>query len=117
MKVEEIVVKYLHSDKCREGEYLPKEYYCITTGFFKLLESLENAEANIRLGTIEAEIISLCSLNADNQALQTYINDLRSLETSGFSLEKLRKCENLFKSMRDIYMEKYAKTVMLMEVG
>lgn len=117
MKVEEIVVKYLQSDECREGEYLPKEYFCITTGFFKLLESLENAEANVRLGTMEAEIISFCSLNAENQILQTYINDLRSLVTSGFSLEKLQKCENLFKSMRDIYMEKYAKTVMLMEVG
>lgn len=66
MKTEDIVLKYLQSDKCREEKYLPKEFFSVTVGFFKLLESLENAEMDIRLGIVEAEIISFCTWNADN---------------------------------------------------
>lgn len=60
MKTEDIVLKYLQSDKCREEKYLPKEFFSVTVGFLKLLESLENAEMDIRLGIVEAEIISFC---------------------------------------------------------
>lgn len=62
MKTEDIVLKYLQSDKCREEKYLPKEFFSVTVGFFELLESLENAEVDIRLGIIESWIVSFCLL-------------------------------------------------------
>ena len=88
MKTEDIVLKYLQSDKCREEKYLPKEFFSVTVGFLKLLESLENAEMDIRLGIVEAEIISFCT------------------------------CEVIFKCMRNLYLEKYANNgVILLEVN
>lgn len=115
METEEMVIQYLQSEEYREGKYTPKEFFFITSGIFKLFESLENAEINIRLGIIEAEIISFCMQNADNLFLQSYIDGLRNLLMSDFSLEKLKQCETLFKRMRDIYMRKYANIVTLTE--
>ena len=44
MKTEDIVLKYLQSDKCREEKYLPKEFFSVTVGFFKLLESFRKMQ-------------------------------------------------------------------------
>lgn len=34
MKTEDIVLKYLQSDKCREEKYLPKEFFFCNCWFF-----------------------------------------------------------------------------------
>ncbi|QMI80501.1 hypothetical protein [Bacteroides sp. CACC 737] len=118
MKTEDIVLKYLQSDKCREEKYLPKEFFSVTVVFFKLLESLENAEMDIRLGIVEAEIISFCTWNADNVFLESHICELKNLLKSDFTFEKLCRCEVIFKCMRNLYLEKYANNgVILLEVN
>lgn len=38
MKTEDIVLKYLQSDKCREEKYLPKEFFSVTVGFLNCLK-------------------------------------------------------------------------------
>ena len=86
--------------------------------FFKLLESLENAEMDIRLGIVEAEIISFCTWNADNVFLESHICELKNLLKSDFTFEKLCRCEVIFKCMRNLYLEKYANNgVILLEVN
>lgn len=116
MKTEDIVLEYLQSDKCREEKYLPKEFFSVTVGFFKLLEGLENAEMDIRLGIVESWILSFCLLNDDNPFLHSHIKFLEDLLTADFSMKKMKQCEVLFESMRDVYMEKYTnREVILLE--
>lgn len=116
MKTEDIVLKYLQSDKCREEKYLPKEFFSVTVGFFELLESLENAEVDIRLGIIESWIVSFCLLNDDILFLHPYIKLLEDFWASDFSMKKMKQCEVLFESMRDVYVKKYInRGVILLE--
>ena len=113
-----IMIKHLlESEEYRFEHFVPIEYFSIVSGIFNLLESLENAEMNFYLGTIEAEIISLCTLSADNVLLKSYVLELRETLSTDFSIEKLQRCKILFNDMRNIYMEKYARPIMLMEVG
>ena len=118
MKTEDaIMIKHLLEDEgYRSINFSPIEYFSITSGIFNLLESLESAEINFRLGIIEAEIILFCTLNIDNVLLKPYVCELREFLLTDFSLEKMQKCKVLFENMRELYMEKYAKTIMLMEV-
>ena len=43
---------------------------------------------DIRLGIVEAEIISFCTWNADNVFLESHICELKNLLKSDFTFEK-----------------------------
>lgn len=119
MRTDDVIMirSLLESDEYRLGNFAPIEYFSIVSGIFNLLESLENAEMNFSLGTIETEIMSLCALSEGNALLESYVHELRELISSDFSLDKLQRCKAIFSDMREVYIGKYAKPIMLMEVG
>lgn len=114
---DEMIIKHLlQNDESRIDNFVPIEYFSITSGIFEFIKSQEGIEDSFSLGAIEAEILSFCILSADNIFLKAQIDELNDLLLTEFSKEMLQRCLMIFEEIKNLYIEKYLKSVILLEV-